>query len=66
MPLRIGSLWREPLLRFLLLGFALFVYYGATNGEVEGSPKSIRVERGQVQHLAGKHGTLLPDGTIGP
>jgi hypothetical protein len=52
MPLRIGSLWREPLLHFLLLGFALFLYYGLTNRDVEGSPMSIRVERGQVQQLA--------------
>lgn len=49
---RIKKLWREPLLHFLLIGFALFLYYDQASENVEAPPKSIHVERGQVQQLA--------------
>ncbi len=49
---RIKSLWREPLLHFLLLGFALFLYYDLAGDNTEVPPKRIHVERGQVQQLA--------------
>ena len=52
MPIRIRSLWREPLLHFLLIGLALFVYYDIVGGDVEAPPNRIQVDRGQVQQLA--------------
>ena len=52
MPLRIRSLWREPLLHFLLIGLALFVYYDLAGDNVEAPPNRIHVDRGQVQQLA--------------
>jgi hypothetical protein len=52
MPLRIKSLWREPLLHFLLIGVALFVYYDLAGDNVEAPPKRIHVESGQVEQLA--------------
>ena len=48
---RITNLWREPLLHFLLLGCALFVYYDLAGDNVEAPPKRVHVERGQVQQL---------------
>jgi hypothetical protein len=45
---RITNLWREPLLHFLLLGCALFVYYDLAGDNVEAPPKRVHVERGQV------------------
>ena len=52
MPLRIDSLWREPLLHFLLIGAALFVYYDLAGDNVEAPPKRIHVDSGQVRQLA--------------
>jgi hypothetical protein len=47
----LSRLWREPLLHFLLLGCALFVYYDIAGESVEAPPKRVHVERGQVQQL---------------
>ncbi|MDJ0780114.1 MAG: peptidylprolyl isomerase [Gammaproteobacteria bacterium] len=52
MPLNIKTLWREPLLHFLLLGFALFLYYDLAGDDVEAPPKRVHVDRGAVQQLA--------------
>ena len=52
MPMNIKTLWREPLLHFLLIGAALFIYYDLTADNVEAPPKRIHVERGQVEQLA--------------
>ncbi len=49
---RVKNLWREPLLHFLLLGFALFLYYDFAGENVEAPPKRVHVERGAVQQLA--------------
>jgi hypothetical protein len=49
---RITSLWREPLLHFLLIGFALFLYYDLASENAEAPPKRIHVDLGQVQQLA--------------
>jgi hypothetical protein len=51
LPERINTLWREPLLHFLLIGFALFLYYGLASENAEAPPKRIHVARGQVQQL---------------
>jgi hypothetical protein len=48
---RITNLWREPLLHFLLLGCALFVYYDLAGDNVEAPPKRVHVERGQVNSM---------------
>lgn len=50
--MRITTLWREPLLHFLLLGLALFLYYDLAGESTEAPPKRIHVDRGQVQQLA--------------
>jgi hypothetical protein len=52
MPERIHALWREPLLHFLLIGFALFLYYGMAHENAETPEKRIHIDRGQVQQLA--------------
>jgi hypothetical protein len=49
---RINTLWREPLLHFLLIGFALFMYYDLASENAEAPPKRIHIDRGQVQQLA--------------
>jgi hypothetical protein len=49
---RIKSLWREPLLHFLLIGFALFLYYDLASENPEVPAKRIHVNSGQVQQLA--------------
>jgi hypothetical protein len=49
---RIKTLWREPLLHFLLIGAALFLYYDLASESVEAPPNRIHVDRGQVQQLA--------------
>lgn len=48
----LSRVWREPLLHFLLIGFALFLYYDLAGNNDEVPPKRIHVERGQVQQLA--------------
>jgi hypothetical protein len=53
MPLRIQTLWREPLLHFVLIGAALFLFYdfvGRGDSEVP-TPKRIIVSSGQVEQL---------------
>ena len=52
MSIRIRSLWREPLLHFLLIGLALFVYYDLAGDNVEAPPNRIHVDRGQARQLA--------------
>ena len=49
---RLMQLLREPLLHFLLLGFALFIYYDLAGENSETPPQRIDVERGQVQQMA--------------
>ena len=45
-------LWREPLLHFLLIGTALFLYYDlAREADSERPPKSVVVSSGQVEQL---------------
>jgi hypothetical protein len=52
MPLNTKSLWREPLLHFLLIGAALFLYYDLMGeGDSEAPPKRIHVNSGQVEQL---------------
>ena len=49
---RLLRLLREPLLHFLLLGFALFIYYDLAGENTETPPQRIDIERGQVQQMA--------------
>lgn len=49
---RLKNLWREPILHFLLIGVALFLYYDLVGENTEAPPKRIHVDRGQVQQLA--------------
>jgi hypothetical protein len=49
---RIRSLWREPLLHFLIIGAAIFLYYGLTREQAYESPASIDVDRVQIAQLA--------------
>jgi hypothetical protein len=53
MPLRIQTLWREPLLHFLLIGAALFLYYDFVGRGGSEAPvaKRIIVSSGQVEQL---------------
>jgi hypothetical protein len=49
----LSHLWREPLLHFLLIGAALFLYYDLVgDGDGEAPPKRIHVTSGQVAQLA--------------
>lgn len=50
--MRIKTLWREPLLHFLLIGLALFVYYDLARVGVSEAPNRIVVSNGQVEQLA--------------
>ena len=54
MSLSIQTLWREPLLHFLLIGFALFLYYDfvGTGDSEAPAAKRIVVSSGQVEQLA--------------
>ncbi len=52
MKMNIKSLWREPLLHFLLIGFALFLFYGLTSEQGSKAPNRIVVNSGQVEQLA--------------
>ena len=53
MPLKIRTLWREPLLHFVLIGAALFLYYDFVGrGDSEApAAKRIIVSSGQVEQL---------------
>ena len=48
----IRRVWREPLLHFLLIGAALFVFYEQTREQGSEAPNRILVNRGQVEQLA--------------
>ena len=48
----IRRVWREPLLHFLLIGVALFVFYEQTREQGSEAPNRIVVNRGQVEQLA--------------
>ena len=52
MKMSIKKLWREPLMHFLLIGFALFLFYGLTNEQGSEAPNRIVVNSGQVEQLA--------------
>jgi len=51
MKLDIKSLWREPLVHFLLIGAALFLFYDLTREQGSEAPKRIMVSSGQVEQL---------------
>ena len=48
---RISRLWREPILHFLLIGAALFVYYDIAREGGNEAPNRIYVSGGQIQQL---------------
>ncbi len=48
----IKNLWREPLVHFLLIGAALFLFYDLTREQGSEAPKRIVVNSGQVEQLA--------------
>ena len=48
----IKNVWREPLLHFLLIGAALFMFYGQTREPGSDAPKRIVITSGQVEQLA--------------
>jgi hypothetical protein len=48
----IKKLWREPLVHFLLIGFALFLFYDLTREVASEAPNRIVVNGGQVEQLA--------------
>ena len=52
MKISIKRLWREPLVHFRLIGFALFLFYDMTNEQSNEAPNRIVVNSGQVEQLA--------------
>ena len=52
MKMSIKRLWREQLVHFLLIGFALFLFYGSTRDVASEAPNRIVVNSGQVEQLA--------------
>ncbi|MCZ6715656.1 MAG: peptidylprolyl isomerase [Gammaproteobacteria bacterium] len=52
MKMSIKSLWREPLVHFLLIGAALFLFYDLTREQGSEAPNRIVVNSGQVEQLA--------------
>lgn len=48
----IKKLWREPLVHFLLIGAALFLFYDLTREQGSEAPNRIVVSSGQVEQLA--------------
>ena len=52
MKMSIKNLWREPLVHFLLIGFALFLFYDLTRESGSEAPNRIVVNSGQVEQLA--------------
>ena len=52
MRLSIKNLWREPLVHFLLIGAALFLFYDLTREQGSEAPNRIVVNSGQVEQLA--------------
>ncbi|WP_169628223.1 peptidyl-prolyl cis-trans isomerase [Ferrimonas futtsuensis] len=47
-----STLWREPLLHFLVIGFALFLYYEWSTDNAAAPPKRLHVSGGEVAQLA--------------
>ncbi|MCK4837736.1 MAG: peptidyl-prolyl cis-trans isomerase [Desulfobulbaceae bacterium] len=52
MKISVKKLWREPLIHFLLIGAALFVFYGLTRDVGSEAPNRIEVNSSQVEQLA--------------
>lgn len=50
---RLSRLWREPLLHFLVIGAALFVFYELTRETYTEERKRIHVDRAQLTQLVG-------------
>ena len=50
----IRGLWREPVVHFLLIGAALFVFYDLTREQGSEAPNRIVLTGGQVEQLAAK------------
>ena len=48
----IKNLWREPLVHFLLIGAALFMFYDLTREQSSEAPNRIVLSSGQVEQLA--------------
>ena len=48
----IKNLWREPLVHFLLIGAALFVFYDLTREQGSEAPNRIVMTSGQVEQLS--------------
>lgn len=48
----IKNLWREPLVHFMLIGAAIFVFYGVTRDVASEAPNRIVVSSGQVEQLS--------------
>jgi len=48
----IKNLWREPLVHFLVIGAALFVFYDLTREQGSEAPNRIVMSSGQVEQLA--------------
>ena len=48
----IRKLWREPLVHFLLIGAALFVFYDQTREQGSEAPNRIVMSSGQVEQIA--------------
>lgn len=46
------KLWREPLVHFLLIGAALFVFYDQTREQGSEAPNRIVMSSGEVEQLA--------------
>ncbi len=51
MMMSIKKLWREPLVHFLLIGVALFVFYGSTRDVASETPNRIVVSSAQIEQL---------------
>ena len=49
--MKIKHLWQEPLVHFLLIGAAIFIYYGATRDVASEAPNRIVVSSGQLEQL---------------
>jgi len=52
MKMNIKSLWREPLLHFLLIGAAMFLFYDLMREQGSEAPKRIVVNSSQMEQLA--------------
>ena len=51
MKLKFKNLWHEPLVHFLLIGAAIFVFYGLTRDVASEAPNRILVTQGQQEQL---------------